>query len=56
MLHANHVAKKKKVPCMSSSNKNKTDGGAQPILTQMGWYNHSDPVIGTTVREKQQQM
>ena len=33
---------------------NKTDGGAQPILTQVGWYNHSDPVTGTTVRVQQQ--
>ena len=23
---------------------------AQPILTQMSWYNHSDPVTGTIVR------
>ena len=33
---------------------NKTDGEAQPILTQMGWYNHSDPVTGNTVRVQQQ--
>ena len=43
-----HVARRK--GALTSSSMNKTDGGAQPILTQMGWYNHTDPVTGTTVR------
>ena len=33
---------------------NKSDGGKQPILTHMGWYNTVDAVTGTVVRVQQQ--
>ena len=39
---------------LSTTNMNKTDGGAQPILTQMGWYNTIDPSSGDIVQVQQQ--
>ena len=46
------VAKLKGV--LSTRNMNKSDGGAQPILTQMGWYNTIDPTSGALVQMQQQ--
>ena len=47
-----HVAKRK--GALSTTNMNKTNGGAQPILTQMGWYNTIDPSSGAIVQVQQQ--
>ena len=47
-----HVAKRK--GALSTTNMNKTDGGAQPILTQMGWYNTINPSSGAIVQVQQQ--
>ena len=47
-----HAAKRK--GALSTTNMNKTDGGAQPILTQMGWYNTNDPSSGAIVQVQQQ--
>ena len=47
-----HVAKRKRA--LSTTNMNKTDGGAQPILTQMGWYKTIDPSSGAIVQVQQQ--
>ena len=43
-----HAAKRK--GALSTTKMNKTDGGAQPILTQMGWYNAIDPSSGAIVQ------
>lgn len=47
-----HVAKRK--GALSTTNMNKSDGGAQPILTQMGWYNTIDPSSGVIFQVQQQ--
>ena len=47
-----HVAKRK--GALSTSAMNKSDGGKQPILTQMGWYNTVDAATGTIVCMQQQ--
>ena len=47
-----HVAKKK--GALSTTLMNKSDGGKQPILIQMGWYDKYDPTTGTTIRMQPQ--
>ena len=46
-----HVAKQK--GALSTYGMNKSDGGKQPILTQMGWYDTVDAATGTVVRVQQ---
>ena len=47
-----HVAKRK--GALSTTSKNLSDGGKQPILTQNGWYDSLDPLTGTVIRTTQQ--
>ncbi|KAL5469087.1 hypothetical protein EMCRGX_G030283 [Ephydatia muelleri] len=47
-----HVAKRK--GALSTHAMNKSDGGKQPILTQLGWYDKYDNDTGTVIRVQQQ--
>ena len=47
-----HVAVRK--GALSTSKMNKTDGGKQPILTQIGWYEMFDVASGTMNRVQQE--
>ena len=47
-----HVARRN--GALSSKQMNKSDGGAQPVITQMGWFHRPDPVSGIPVRVQQQ--
>ena len=47
-----HVARRK--GALSTYAMNKSDGGKQPILTQLGWYDKYDDATGTVIRVQQQ--
>ena len=47
-----HVARRKGALCTYAMNK--SDGGKQPILTQLGWYDKYDDATGTVIRVQQQ--